>query len=186
MIPLAALVGLMFMVVIGTFAWPTLKMLNKIPKSDAFVLVSVTAITVITGDLAIAVISGVIISSLVFAWKKSTDIHVHRYIDEKDVTHYDLDGPLFFGSVEKFKTLFDITQDTKKVIIDFADSQVMDHSAIEAIDSITQKYENKKKTLHLTHLSQDCIKLIHKADKIVDINILEDPKYSVADDKLDN
>lgn len=184
MIPLAALVGLMFMVVIGTFAWPTLKMLNKIPKSDTFVLVSVTAITVITGDLAIAVVSWVIISALVFAWQKSTDIHVKRYVDENNVTHYDLDGPLFFGSVEKFKTLFDIKEDTKEVIIDFADSRVMDHSAIEAIDSLTEKYEKKKKKLHLKHLSQDCVKLIKKADKIVDINIMEDPKYRVADDSL--
>ena len=184
MIPLAALVGLMFMVVIGTFAWPTIKMMNKIPRSDAFVIVAVTSITVITKDLAIAVISGVIISALVFAWKKAEDIHVLRFIDEKWITHYDLEWPIFFGSITKFKTLFDVKNDTKEIIIDFADSKVMDHSAIEAIDSLTEKYEKEWKILHLRHLSEDCRLLIKNAEKIVDINVMEDPKYRVADDKL--
>ena len=184
LIPIAALVGLMFMVVIGTFAWPTLKMLNKIPKSDAFVLVAVTVITVATWDLAIAVISGIIISALVFAWQKSTQISVRRYIDENNITHYDFDWPLFFGSIEKFKTLFSIQEDTKEIIIDFADSKIMDHSAIEAIDSLTEKYAIEQKTLHIRHVSEDCRKLIKNADKIIDINIIEDPKYRVADDIL--
>jgi len=184
MIPLAALVGLMFMVVIGTFAWPTIKMMNKIPRSDAFVILAVTSITVITKDLAIAVISGVIISALVFAWKKAEDIHVLRFIDEKWITHYDLEWPIFFGSITKFKTLFDVKNDTKEIIIDFADSKVMDHSAIEAIDSLTEKYEKEWKILHLRHLSEDCRLLIKNAEKIVDINVMEDPKYRVADDKL--
>jgi len=172
------------MVVIGTFAWPTLKMLNKIPKSDAFVLIAVTSITVYTEDLAIAVISGIIISALVFAWQKSTEISVRRYIDEKNITHYDFEGPLFFGSIEKFKTLFDVKADTSEIIIDFADSKIMDHSAVEAIDSLTDKYSDEKKKLHIRHISEDCRKLIKNADKIVDINIMEDPKYRVADDKL--
>ena len=184
LIPIAALVGLMFMVVIGTFAWPTLKMLNKIPKSDAFVLVAVTVITVATWDLAIAVISGIIISALVFAWQKSTQISVRRYIDEDNITHYDFDGPLFFGSIEKFKTLFDVKSDTKEIIIDFADSRIMDHSAIEAIDNLTEKYSQENKVLHIRHISEDCRKLIKNADKMVDINIKEDPTYKVADDKL--
>lgn len=184
LIPIAALVGLMFMVVIGTFAWPTLKMLNKIPKSDAFVLVAVTVITVATGDLAIAVISWIIISALVFAWQKSTIIHVKRYIDEKNITHYELEGSLFFGSIEKFKTLFELKKDTDEVIIDFADSRIMDHSAIEAIDNLTEKYSQLWKTLHIKHISEDCRNLIKNADKIVDINIIEDPKYRIADDKL--
>jgi SulP family sulfate permease len=141
MIPLAALVGLMFLVVIGTFAWPTFKMLPKIPRSDAFVIVAVTAITVISWDLALAVVAGVIISALVFAWKKAEDISVTRYIDDRKVTHYELNGPLFFGSIEKFKTLFQIGEDTGEVIIDFASSHVMDHSAIEAINSLTEKYD---------------------------------------------
>jgi SulP family sulfate permease len=159
-------------------------MLNKIPKSDAFVLVAVTVITVATGDLAIAVISGIIISALVFAWQKSTQISVRRYIDEDNITHYDFDGPLFFGSIEKFKTLFDVQSDTKEIIIDFADSRIMDHSAIEAIDNLTEKYSKENKVLHIRHISEDCRKLIKNADKIVDINIKEDPTYAVADDKL--
>ena len=184
LIPIAALVGLMFMVVIGTFAWPTLKILNKIPKSDAFVLIAVTVITVATGDLAIAVVSGIIISALVFAWQKSTQISVKRYIDEKNVTHYDFEWPLFFGSIEKFKTLFDVKSDTKEIVIDFADSKIMDHSAIEAIDNLTDKYSEENKKLHIRHISEDCRKLIKNADKIVEINIMEDPKYAVADDTL--
>jgi SulP family sulfate permease len=184
MIPLAALVGLMFMVVIGTFAWPTLKMLNKIPRSDAFVIIAVTAITVISWDLALAVVAGVIISALVFAWKKAENISVKRYIDDKKITHYDLDGPLFFGSIEKFRTLFDIKDDTREIIIDFADSYVMDHSAIEAINSLTEKYKKAWKILHLRHLSLDCRTRIKNAEKIVDINVIEDPKYFVADVKV--
>ena len=186
MIPLAALVGLMFIVVIGTFAWPTIKMMNKIPKSDAFILIAVTAITVISWDLALAVISWVIISALVFAWEKAEQIHVKKFIDKENVTHYDLEWPLFFGSITKFKTLFDVPNDTNEIIIDFADSRVMDHSAIEAIDSLTEKYVKSWKKLHLKHLSKDCRKLIKNAEKIVDINIIEDPKYFVADNKLAN
>ncbi len=184
MIPLAALVWLMFMVVIWTFAWPTIKMMNKIPRADAFVIIAVTFITVYTWDLAIAVLSWVVISALVFAWQKSQVIYVNKYVDKKDITHYELDWPLFFGSIEKFKTLFDINSDTKEVIIDFANSRVMDHSAIEAINSLTEKYMKKWKTLHLKHLSEDCRKLLKNAQKIVDVNILEDPKYRVADDNL--
>lgn len=179
-IPLAALVGLMFMVVIGTFAWPTIKMLNKIPRSDAFVLVVVTVITVLSWDLALAVVAWIIISALVFAWRKAEDISVRRYEDENGVTHYDLDWPLFFGSITKFKTLFNIKEDWSEVIIDFADSKVMDHSAIEAINSLTEKYSKAGKTLHLKHLSQDCVKLIKNAEKIIDVNVIEDPKYFVA------
>ncbi|MCD5380411.1 SulP family inorganic anion transporter [Candidatus Gracilibacteria bacterium] len=183
-IPLAALVGLMFMVVIGTFAWPTLKILNKIPKADSFVMIAVTVITVVTGDLAIAVVSGVVIAALVFAWEKAEDISVVRRVDKKNRTHYDLDGPLFFGSITKFKELFDIQNDTKEIIIDFANSKVVDHSAIEAINNLTGKYLKAGKKLHLRHLSPDCKKLLKNAEKIIDINVLEDPKYRVADDAL--
>ena len=184
MIPLAALVWLMFMVVIWTFAWPTIKMMNKIPRADAFVIIFVTFITVYTWDLAIAVISWIVISALVFAWQKSQEINVKKYIDKKNITHYELDWPLFFGSVEKFKTLFDVNNDTKEIIIDFAESKVLDHSAIESINSLTEKYSAKSKILHLKHLSEDCRKLLKNAEKIVEVNILEDPKYRVADDKL--
>ena len=184
MIPLAALVGLMFMVVIGTFAWPTFKLLPKIPRSDAFVIIIVTLITVVSWDLALAVVAGVIISALVFAWKKAEDISVIRYIDDTNVTHYELNGPLFFWSVEKFKTLFHIGDDTQEVIIDFAASHAMDHSAIEAINSLTEKYQKAWKTLHLKHLSPDCRERIKNAEEIVDINVIEDPRYYVADIKL--
>lgn len=184
MIPLAALIWLMFMVVIWTFAWPTLKMLTKIPKSDAFIIVAVTFITVYTWDLAIAVISWIVISALVFAWQKSQQIFVNRYVDEKNITHYELDWVVFFASIEKFKKLFDVKNDTKEVIIDFAKSRIMDHSAIEAINSLTEKYSNDWKKLHLKHLSKDCVKLIWNAKDVVDVNIMEDPKYKIADDKL--
>ena len=178
-IPLAALVWLMFMVVIWTFAWPTFKMLNKIPLTDAFVIISVTFITVITWDLAIAVITWVIISALTFAWKKSQEISFTKE-DKNNITYYKLNWPLFFGSVTKFKSLFNINKDNKEIIIDFANSRVMDHSAIEAINNLTDKYLKEWKKLHLKHLSHDCYTLIKNADKIVDINIIEDPKYYVA------
>ena len=183
-IPLAALVWLMFIVVIGTFARPTFKTLLKVPRADALVIILVTVITVWTWDLAIAVISGVVISALVFAWEKSKQITSKKYTDKDGCIHYELNWPLFFGSVSKFKELFDITHDPKEVIIDFANAKVMDHSAIEAINSLTEKYLQKGKKLHLKHLSSDCRQLLKDADKIIDVNIYEDPKYHVADDKL--
>ena len=179
-IPLAALVGLMFIVVIGTFAWPTFQLLPKIPRSDAFVIIAVTIITVVSWDLALAVVAWVIISALNFAWKKAEQIQVYRYVDTENITHYELDGPLFFGSIEKFKTLFDVRGDTNEVIIDFARSQVMDHSATEAINTLSEKYRKAWKKLHLRHLSPDCRTLIRNAEQVVDINVIEDPKYFVA------
>ena len=179
-IPLAALVGLMFIVVIWTFAWPTFKLLPKIPRADAFVIIAVTAITVISGDLALAVIAWVIISALSFAWKKAESIQTTRFIDEKNITHYELNGPLFFGSITKFKTLFEIQNDTSEIIIDFKNSQVMDHSATEAINGLTEKYKKAWKTLHLKHLSEDCRSMLKNAEEVVDINVIEDPKYFVA------
>jgi SulP family sulfate permease len=141
-------------------------------------------ITAISGDLALAVVSWVIISALVFAWKKSTNIYIKRFIDDKKITNYKLEWLLFFASISKFKELFEIQNDTKEVIIDFANSQVMDHSAIEAINNLTEKYKKEWKILHLKHLSPDCRVLIKNANKIIDVNILEDPKYRVSDDKL--
>lgn len=184
-IPLAALVGLMFMVVIWTFAWPTLKMLNKIPKSDAFVIVSVTLITAFSHNLALAVVSWIIISALVFAWKKSQEIFAQKTIsNDWKITTYKLDWPLFFGSITKFKEIFNPKSDSNEIVIDFANSKVMDHSAIEAINNLTDKYKKLWKKLHLIHLSTDCKKLIKNADKIIKVNISEDPKYFVSDDKL--
>jgi len=182
-IPLAALVWLMFMVVIGTFAWASLRAITKMRISDAFVVVTVTAITVYS-DLAIAVISWVIISALVFAWQKSKELYAKRYVDEKWSTHYELQGSIFFGSINTFKDIFTPKEDTKDVIIDFAWARVFDHSAVEAINAVTDKYLKLWKKLHLKHLSPDCRLLLNKAEEIIDVNIMEDPKYKVADDKL--
>ena len=181
MIPIAALVGVMFMVVIGTFAWNTFKVWNKIPLPDILVIVLVTALTVIF-DFAIAVIVGVIVSSLVFAWENALRIRARKHTDEKGVKHYQIYGPLFFGSIELFNEKFIISEDPKEVIIDFKESKIMDQSAIEAINKLTERYLSYGKTIHLRHLSKDCVKLIKKAEKICVVNILEDPNYFVAID----
>ncbi|MEM9443839.1 MAG: SulP family inorganic anion transporter [Verrucomicrobiota bacterium] len=179
MIPIAALTGVMFMVVVGTFAWSTFKILNKVPMADVFVIVVVTALTVIF-DLAIAVIIGVVISALVFAWSHAMRIHAEKYIDDHGIKHYEIDGPLFFGSTTTFNRLFTVKDDPQEVIIDFAGSRVMDQSAIESINKLAEKYAKQRKTIHLRHLSPDCVKLIKKAEKICDVNVLEDPNYYVA------
>jgi len=185
MIPIAALVGVMFMVVIGTFAWSTFNVMNKIPVSDAIVILVVTVVTVMF-DLAVAVISGVIVSALVFAWENALRIRVRKSIDEKGVKHYEVFGPLFFGSTQLFTSKFDVKNDPDEVIIDFAESRVADHSGIEAINKLTQKYTAEGKKIHLRHLSTDCRRLIDKADKIIDVNIMEDPEYIVAVDGFED
>jgi SulP family sulfate permease len=181
MVPIAALVGVMFMVVIGTFAWSTFKIINKIPKSDLLVIAVVTFVTVIE-DLAVAVLAGIIISALVFAWENALRIRARKHIDEHGIKHYEIYGPLFFGSTKLFTEKFDAQNDPKEVIIDFKESRIMDQSAIEAINKITQKYLELGKTIHLRHLSQDCTKLIKKAEKICVVNVLEDPDYFIAID----
>jgi len=181
MIPIAALVGVMFMVVIGTFAWSTFKIMNKVPLSDIFVIILVTALTVIF-DLAIAVISGVIVSALVFAWENSLMIRARKYTDKHGIKHYEMFGPLFFGSIELFNSKFDVKKDPDEVIIDFAESRVVDQSAIEALNKLAERYQKRGKTIHLRHLAPDCVKLIKRAEKICDVNILEDPDYFVAID----
>jgi len=181
MVPIAALVGVMFMVVIGTFAWSTFQVWNKIPVADAVVIAVVTILTVVF-DLAIAVFAGVIISTLVFAWENALRIRARKRIDEHGIKHYEIYGPLFFGSVNLFGEKFDVVNDPKEVIIDFQESRVMDQSAIEAINKIADKYQKAGKTIHLRHLSKDCVKLVKKAEKICDVNILEDPDYFVAID----
>jgi len=185
MIPIAALVGVMFMVVIGTFAWNTFNVMNKIPKSDAIVILVVTVVTVMF-DLAVAVISGVIVSALVFAWENALRIRVRKSIDDNGARNYEVYGPLFFGSTQLFTSKFDIKNDPNEVIIDFAESRVADHSGIEAINKLAQKYTAEGKSLHLRHLSADCRKLIDKADKIIDVNIMEDPEYIVAVDGFED
>ena len=182
-IPMAALVGVMFMVVLGTFEWSSLRIISKIPRSDAFVLVLVSGVTVMT-DLAIAVVVGVIVSALVFAWEHAKHINIKGYDDEHGIRVYELNGPLFFGSVKSFLELFDPENDPQEVIIEFQNSRVADHSAIEAIDNLAEKYIKAGKTLHLRHLTPECKILLAKAGDLVEVNLMEDPNYHVADDKL--
>jgi len=182
-IPMAALVGVMFIVVIGTFEWSSIRMFGKIPKHDAFVLVLVSGVTVAT-DLAFAVVVGVIVSALVFAWEHAKHINVKAYIAENGSKIYELNGPLFFGSVKNFLELFDPENDPDDVVIEFQNSRVTDHSAIEAIDSLAERYIKAGKKLHLRHLSEECKSLLDKAGDLVEVNRMEDPSYHVADDKL--
>ncbi len=180
-IPLAALIGVMFMVVIGTFAWNSLKLMGKIPRHDIFVIIFVTGITV-AFDLAVAVVAGVIISALVFAWETAKNTHAKTEFDDRGSKIYKLSGPLFFGSVASFMELFDPKNDPDDVIVDFLDSRVLDHSGLQAIDGLAEKYEAAGKKLHLRHLSADCRRLLHKARKIVEVSVIEDPAYGVAVD----
>lgn len=182
MVPMAALTAVMFSVVIGTFAWSSLRILHKIPFSDAFVIVLVSGVTVAT-DLAVAVFVGVIVSALVFAWKKSKVITAITNQHQNTKT-YVLKGPLFFGSVANFHELFNADKDPEVVHVDFLESRVYDHSAIEAINKLADRYEAKGKQIHLKHLSPECSVLIAKAGHMVDVNILEDPTYFVADNAL--
>lgn len=185
MIPLAALVGVMFMVVISTFEWTSFKLLKTIPKHDAFVILLVTIVTVLT-DLAIAVFVGIIVSALVFAWKQAKHINANISVDNNGWKIYEINGPLFFSSTANFLELFDIKNDPNDVVIDFKNSRIADHSALEAIDSLAEKYIKQNTTLHLRHLSPDCRKILTKAKGLVEVNLLSDPVYKVADDKLDS
>ena len=182
-IPLAALVGVMFMVVIETFAWESLKLGKKVPLKEIVIIVIVAVITV-KHDLAVGVIVGVIISALIFAWEKGKNITSKSIIDENGVKIYIMEGPLFFGSMVTFKENFDFKNDPKEVIIDFENSHVTDHSAIEAINFVTSKYKENDKVVHLRHLSGDCKTLLQNAEEIIEVNIEEDPKYHIADDLL--
>ncbi len=181
MVPIAALVGVMFMVVIGTFAWNTFKIINKVPVADVMVMAIVTGMTV-AFDLAIAVLAGVVVSALVFAWDKALHISARKRVDLDGILHYDIVGPLFFGSTTQFTAEFDVAGDPDEVIIDFRESRIMDQSAIEAINKLAERYQKAGKELHLRHLSTDCIALIKRAEKICDINVMEDPDYYVAVD----
>jgi len=182
-IPMAALVGVMFIVVMATFEWSSLRILRKIPASDAFVLFLVSAVTVFT-DLAIAVVVGVIVSALVFAWEHAKHINIKTYDDEQGARVHELNGPLFFGSVKNFLELFNPENDPDEVIIEFQNSRVSDHSAIEAIDTLAERYIKAGKKLHLRHLSEECRVLLKKAGNLVEVNVLEDPQYRVADDQI--
>ena len=183
-VPMAALTGLMIMVAIGTFEWASFRAFRRMPKSDIFVMVMVTLVTVFLHNLALAVIVGVIIAALVFAWDSAKRIRARKYIDENGIKHYEIYGPLFFGSVTVFSEKFDILNDPEEVIIDFAESRVVDMSAIEALNKITERYEKVGKKIHLKHLSPDCKKLLKNAEKIIDVNVIEDPTYKVAVDNI--
>ena len=181
-IPIAALVGVMFMVVIGTFAWSSFRIIRKIPISDAIVLIAVSAITV-WKDLAVAVIAGVIISALVFAWKSATMIRARKRIQPDGTKTYEIWGPLFFGSIQSFNSKFDVKNDPENVEIDFVESRVSDHSALEAIFNLVNKYEAAGKSLKLKHLSEDCKALMYKASpkfKEVIVKDINDPRYYLA------
>lgn len=183
MIPLAALIGVMFMVVIGTFEWATFKLARRVPKQDFFVIVLVTVVTVLT-DLAVAVAVGVIVSALMFAWEHAKHIYASSKVNEEGSKEYHVNGPIFFGSAANFLELFDAQNDPEDVIVDFANSRVADHSAIEAIETLAERYSSAGKTLHLRHLSPDCRKLLDKAGSLIEINVKEDPSYKVATDVL--
>tara|TARA_B110001469_G_scaffold123653_1_gene136030 strand:- start:1167 stop:2696 length:1530 start_codon:yes stop_codon:yes gene_type:complete len=183
-IPLAALVGVMFIVVIGTFEWSSFRILGKVPKADAFVIILVSGVTVIS-DLAIAVVVGVIVSALVFAWEHAKHIIIARSTDQNGYTIYEVTGPIFFGSVSNFLEQFDIENDSNDVTIEFKRSRVADHSAIEAIDTLAERYLAKGKVLHLKHLNQECRTLLKKAGDLVEVNVIEDPEYHIASDTLE-
>jgi len=183
MIPLAALVGVMFMVVIGTFEWSSFRIIRKIPKMDAFIIILVSAVTVFE-DLAVAVLVGIIVSALAFAWEHGKKIHAKISIDEYGTKVYHLESALFFGSAQSFKELFDFANDPKDVVIDFENARVYDHSGIEAINNVTERYANQGKFLHLLNLNPECRELLDKADNIVEISVIDHLDWHIADDKL--
>ncbi|RAJ13464.1 SulP family inorganic anion transporter [Olleya aquimaris] len=183
-VPIAALVGVMFMVVIGTFAWSSFRIMNKIPRADLFVLILVSGLTVVF-DLAIAVIAGVIVSALVFSWENAKRIRARKRVKEDGTKVYEIWGPLFFGSIQAFNDKFDAKNDPDKVEIDFVESRVSDHSALEAIFNLVEKYEAEGKQIRLKHLSEDCKILLYKASpkfREVVIEAIDDPRYHLAED----
>lgn len=182
-VPMAALTGVMIMVAIGTFEWASFRIINKMPKQDVFVGILVALITVWLHNLALAVLIGVIISALVFAWESAKRIRAKKFIDNNGIKHYEIFGPIFFGSVTAFNDKFDVQGDPQEVVIDFKDSRVADMSAIEALNKLTERYHKAGKKLHLKHLSADCLTLLKNADDVIDVNIMEDPGYRVVTGK---
>ncbi|WKN29726.1 SulP family inorganic anion transporter [Porifericola rhodea] len=174
-LPMAALTGLMIMVSIGTFEWASMRSFGKMPVTDVLVMVLVTLVTVFLHNLALAVLIGVIISALVFAWENAKRIRARKHVDAQGVKHYEIYGPLFFGSVTTFNEKFDVLNDPQEVVIDFAESRVADMSGIEALNKITQRYRKAGKTLHIKHLSDECKTLLKNAEKVIDVNIIEEP-----------
>ena len=183
-LPMAALTGVMVMVSIGTFEWASLRTFRKMPASDTFVMVVVTGLTVLLHNLALAVLVGVIISALVFAWDNAKRIRARKFIDAAGVKHYALYGPLFFGSITAFHEKFDIDGDPSEVVLDFAESRIVDMSAIDALHKLTERYHLQGKKLVLRHVSSDCALLLRNAAAIIDVNVEEDPTYKVMTDRL--
>jgi len=186
MIPMAALVGVMMMVAITTFSWGFFKKITKMPKSDILVTIIVAGITIVLHNLALAVLVGMIISALVFAWESAKRIRARKHIDEKGIKHYEIFGPLFFGSVSNFNDKFDLINDPDIIMISFKESRISDMSGIEALDVLTKKYNERNKTVILTHLSEDSQKLLENASAIIKVNIKEDPNYKIPSDLLKN
>ena len=180
-VPMAALVGVMMMVAIGTFEWMSFKVINKMPKQDIFIGISVAVITVWLHNLALAVLIGVIISALVFAWESAKRIRANQYLGADGAKYYEIYGPLFFASVANFNEKFDVSGDPENVIIDFKDSRVYDMSGIDALNELTERYKAVDKKLHLRHLSDDCKRLLRNADGVIEVNVMEDPDYRVAE-----
>ena len=183
-VPMAALTGLMIMVSIGTFEWASLKSFKRMPKSDVLVMLLVTGVTVLLHNLALAVITGVIIAALVFAWDNAKRIRARKFIDSNGVKHYEIYGPLFFASTTVFAEKFNVLEDPKEIIIDFKESRVADMSAIEALNKLTERYAKVGKKVHLKHLSKDCRNLLANAEELIEVNVLEDPTYKVMVDKI--
>jgi SulP family sulfate permease len=182
-IPLAALVGVMFVVCEKTFEWGTFRLFGKVPRADALVVVLVAAVT-LAFNLATAVLVGVIVSALVFAWQHARQIGVRTSVDARGWRVYELEGTLFFASVAGFQELFSPKDDPQDVVIEFRRARVADHSAIQAIDALSERYRSLGKRLHLRHLSPDCRELLDNAGDMIEVNLVEDPRYHVADDKL--
>ncbi|MBQ0152162.1 MAG: SulP family inorganic anion transporter [Chryseobacterium sp.] len=182
-IPMAALVGVMMVVALGTFQWVSIRIVNKMPKSDIFVGITVALITIVLHNLALAVLVGVIIAALVFAWDNAKRIRARKHTDENGVKHYEIFGPLFFGSATTFTDKFDPANDPNQIIINFKESRIVDMSAIDALDKLTKRYHQLDKTVTLRFLSEDSRKLLKNAEAIIDVNIEEDPSYKVMPDK---
>ncbi|MCU7612911.1 SulP family inorganic anion transporter [Chryseobacterium sp. GMJ5] len=182
-IPMAALVGVMMMVAISTFQWVSIRIVNKMPKSDIFVGMTVALITIVLHNLALAVLVGVIISALVFAWDNAKRIRARKYTDENGIKYYEIFGPLFFGSVTAFTDKFDPKNDPERVIVDFKESRIVDMSAIDALDKLSKRYARQNKKILLKHLSEDCRTMLKNAEAVIEVNIQEDPTYKVMPEK---
>lgn len=176
---MAALVGVMMIVAISTFQWVSIRAINRFPRADIFVGMMVAAVTVIFHNLALAVLLGVVVSALVFAWDNAKRIRARKHIDDQGTKHYEIYGPLFFGSTTAFLEKFDMDNDPDEVVIDFKESRVADMSAIDALNKITERYARLGKRVQLKHLSADCQRLLKNAQALVVVNIIEDPTYQV-------